>query len=166
MLREFYSRYIPEQIRYKEEMIQINPFYETEVSVRQVLYKGYKGYKGMNTDKIEDKEEDKEQKSLMIVDSLRNYSGQKNAESIWNANQEMVKYAIGLGKKVVSIMGDMGSFLFEKRIEELVNYELSLPRRFEINLKGICLYHQNDFDRLSEYQKQTIINLHEIAIRL
>jgi len=163
MLREFYSRYIPEQIRYKEEMIQINPFYETEVSVRQVLYKGYKG---MNTDKIEDKEEDKEQKSLMIVDSLRNYSGQKNAESIWNANQEMVKYANGLGKKGVSIIGDMGSFLFEKRMEELVNYELSLPRRFEINLKGICLYHQNDFDRLSEYQKQTIINLHEIAIRL
>jgi hypothetical protein len=53
-LREFYSRYIPEQIRYKEEIIQINPFYETEESVRQVLYKGYKG---MNIDKIQDEED-------------------------------------------------------------------------------------------------------------
>jgi F0F1-type ATP synthase gamma subunit len=159
LLREFYSRYIPEQIRYKEEIIQINPFYETEESVRQVLYKGYKG---MNMDKIQEGEE----KSLVIVDSLRKYSGQKNAESIWNANQETVKYANELGKKGVSIVGDMGSFLFEKRMEELVNYELQLPRRFEINLKGICLYHLKDFDRLTEYQKQTIINLHEIAIRL
>jgi hypothetical protein len=162
MLREFYSRYIHEQIRYKEEIIQINPFYETEESVRQVLYKGYRG---MNTDKIDD-DDDEEQKSLMIVDSLRKYSSQKNAESVWNANQEMVKYANGSGKKGVSIMGDMGSFLFENRMEELVNYELQLPSRFEINLKGICLYHQNDFDRLSEYQKQAIINHHETAIRI
>ena len=78
----------------------------------------------------------------------------------------MVKYANGLGKNGVSIIGDMGSFLFEKRIEELVNYELHLPRRFEINLRGICMYHHKDFDRVSEDQKQTIINQHEIAIRI
>lgn len=158
MLRKFYSRYIPVQIQYKEEIIQINPFYETEESVRQVLYKGFKG---IITDKIEE-----EEKSLMIVDSLRKYSGQSNIESVWDINQEMVKYVNGLGKKGVSIMEDMGSFLFKKRMEELINYELHLPRRFEINLKGICLYHQKDFDRLSEYQKQTIINQHEIAIRI
>ncbi|MDN5847823.1 MAG: manganese catalase family protein [Candidatus Nitrosocosmicus sp.] len=86
--------------KYKEEIIQINPVYETEESVRQVLYKGYKG---MNTDKVDNEDED-EEKSLMIFDSLRKYSGQKNAESIWNANQEMVKYANGLGKNGVYIM--------------------------------------------------------------
>ncbi len=63
MLRKFYSRYIPVQIKYKEEIIQMNSFYETEESVRQVLHKGFKG---INTDKIEE-----EGKSLMIVDSLR-----------------------------------------------------------------------------------------------
>ena len=160
VLRQFYSQYIPKQIKYKQEIIQIMPFYETEESVRQVLYDGYKG---LNTDKIE---EEDEEKSLLIIDSLRKYSGQKNVESILNDNEEMVKYANGLGKKGVSIIGDMGSFLFEKRIEELVNYELRLPRRFEINLKGICLYHHKDFDRVSEDQKQTIINQHEIAIRI
>jgi hypothetical protein len=142
------------------------PFYETEESVRQVLYEGFKG---MNTDKIKDGDEEEEQRkenSLLIVDSLRKYGSQKNAESIWNAIEELVKSARGLGKSGVSNMGDMGSFLFEKRIEELVNYELHLPRRFEINLKGICMYHHKDFDRVSEDQKQTIINQHEIAIRI
>ena len=162
VLRKFYSHYIPKQINDKEEIIQIMPFYETGESVRQVLYKGYKG---MNAAKIKGEEPGKEN-SLLIIDSLRKYSGQKKAESIWNDHEEMVKYANGLGKNRVSSMGDMGSFLFEKRIEDLVNYELRLPRRFEINLKGICLYHHKDFDRVSEDQKQTIINQHEIAIRI
>jgi hypothetical protein len=162
ILRKFYSHYILKQINDKKEIIQIMPFYEIEDSVRQVLYKGYKG---MNAAKIKGEEPGKEN-SLLIIDSLRKYGSQENIESIWNAIEELVKYAQGLGKSGVSNMGDMGSFLFEKRIEELVNYELHLPRRFEINLKGICMYHHKDFDRISEDQKQTIINQHEIAIRI
>ena len=91
ILRKFYSHYIPEQIKDKEEIIQIMPFYETEHSVRQTLSKGYRG---INMDKVEN-----EEKTLIIEDSFGKYSGQKNAGSIWNANQEMVKYANGLGKK-------------------------------------------------------------------
>ena len=165
MLRRFYSHYIPKQINDKEEIIQIMPFYETEESVRQVLYEGFKG---MNTDKTKDGDEEEQRKenSLLIVDSLRKYGGQENIESIWNAIEKLVKYAQRLGKSGVSNMGDMGSFLFEKRIEELVNYELHLPKRFEINLKGICMYHHKDFDKVSEDQKQTIINQHEIAMRI
>jgi hypothetical protein len=161
MLRKFYSRYIPQQIKYKKEIIQFHPFYETEESVRQVLYNGDKR---MNMDKIGIKDGDM---SLTIIDSLSKYNGQENdAESIWSANQEMVKYANGLGKEGVSIIGDMGSFLFKNRIEELLNYELCLPRRFEIDLKGICLYHHKDFDRLSDYQRKTVTNQHEKVIRI
>jgi hypothetical protein len=152
-LRQFYSHYIPKQIKYKKEIIQIMPFYETEESVRQVLYEGYNE---INMAKIKeengdgDKEEKQlKEKSLLIIDSLKKYGGQKNTKSIWNAIEELVKYAQELGQNGVSNMGDMGSFLFEKRIKELVNYELSLPRRFDINLKGICLYHHKDFDRVS-----------------
>ena len=173
MLRQFYSHYIPKQIIYKKEIIQINPFYETEESVRQVLYEGCRG---MNTDKPKDGEdgsgdregggEQRKGNSLLIIDSLKKYGGQENAQSIRKDNEEMVEYANGLGRKGVSIMGDMGSFLYKKRMKELVNYEQHLPRRFEINLKGICLYHHKDFDRVSEDQKQIIINQHEIAIRI
>ena len=126
VLRQFYSHYIPKQIIYKKEIIQINPFYETEESVRQVLYEGNKG---INTDITKDvdgdEEEQGEEKSLLIIDSLRKYGGQKNAESISNDNEEMVRYANGLGKKGVSIIGDTGSFLHKKQMKEIVNYEHS-----------------------------------------
>ncbi len=111
-LREFYSHYIPEQIINKEQVVQIMPFYETEHSVRQTLSKGYRG---INLDKVED-----EEKALIIIDSLGKYMGQSNVESVWKANQEMVKYAEDLGKKGVFILGDMGAFLFEKRMQELM----------------------------------------------
>ena len=86
ILREFYSHYIPEQIEEKEHVVQIMPFYETEDSVRQTLSKGYRG---INIEKVED-----EEKSLIIKDSLGKYIIRKNAETTWDANQEMVKYAI------------------------------------------------------------------------
>ena len=56
MLRKFYSHYIPKQINDKEEIIQIMPFYETDESVRQVLYKGCNE---MDTAKIKEGEEER-----------------------------------------------------------------------------------------------------------
>jgi hypothetical protein len=139
-LRKFYSSYISTQILDKEEVVQIMPFYETEDSVSYVLSKGNKGINGVDIDKAEF-----EEKTLLIVDSLKKYVGQaSNKESIWKAIQEMVKYSNDLGKKGISILGDMSAFLFEMRIQDLIDYELSLPRWFDLNLKGVCLYHQKD----------------------
>jgi hypothetical protein len=78
----------------------------------------------------------------------------------------MVKYSNELGKKGVSILGDMSAFLFEKRIQDLIDYELHLPRWFDMNLKGVCLYHQKDFDRLPEDRRLIIIDHHETAITI
>jgi hypothetical protein len=125
ILREFYSSYIPKQILDKEEVVEIMPFYETENKVREVLSKAHKKIK---IDKFEN-----EAKTLIIADYRGKYIGQTNVESIWNANKS--------GKNGVSILGDLGSFISEKRIRELVDYELSLPTRFEMNLKGVCMYH-------------------------
>ncbi len=162
ILRKFYSSYISTQILDKEEVIQIMPFYETEDSVRHVLSKGYKGINNIDIDKVEN-----EEKTLIIADSLRKYIGQtSNKESIWNANQEMVRYSNELGKRGVSILGDMSAFLFEKRIQDLIDYELHLPRWFDMNLKGVCLYHQKDFDRLPEDRRRIIIDHHETAITI
>jgi hypothetical protein len=158
ILREFYSHYIPEQIKDKEEIIQIMPFYETENSVREALSKRNKK---IEIDKIE-----KEEKTLFIADSLGKYIGQTNVESIWQANKDLVTYAKELRKNGVSILGDMGSFIFEKRIQDLVDYELNLPTRFEMNLKGVCMYHQTDFDSLPEDMRQTIIDHHETSIKI
>lgn len=158
ILREFYSHYIPEQILDKEEVVEIFPFYETENTVREILSRVNKK---MKIDKFEN-----EEKTLIIADSLGKYSGQIKGESIWEANKEMVTYANELGKNGVSILGDMGSFIFEKRIRDLFDYELSPHTHFEMNLKRVCMYHQKDFDRLPEDMRQTIIDHHKTSIRI
>jgi hypothetical protein len=35
-----------------------------------------------------------------------------------------------------------------------------------MNIKGVCMYHQKDFDSLPEDMRQTIIDHHQTAIRI
>src|SRR6187200_696157 len=72
-LREFYSNYVEKQIM-NNEMIQIMPFYETENSVRETLSRNWTA----DLDLLKTDE-----KSLIIVDSLRGYLDYDNIESIW-----------------------------------------------------------------------------------
>ncbi len=117
--------------------------------------------KKIEIDKIE-----KEEKTLLIAGSLGKYIGQTNIESVWQTSRDLVTYANELRKNGVSILGDMGSFIFENRLRDLVDYELNLSTRFEMNLKGVCMYHQKDFDSLPEDMRQTIIDHHETAIKI
>ena len=52
--------------------------------------------------------------------------------------------------------------------KDLVDYELSLPTKYDdtVSMKGFCLYHQNDFDRFSDEQKQKLIEHHGKAIKI
>ncbi len=155
-LREFYSNYIQKQIN-DNEMILIMPFYETENSVREILSNN----RGVNLHMVR-----QEDKSLIIVDSLRGYHIHGSVESIWKNIEERVKYSEELGKKGISILGDAGSFLFEHKIQNLLAYESYLPLKFDINLKGICMYHQKDFNKISKDHQQKILNCHAMAITI
>ena len=84
-------------------MIQIMPFYETENSVREILSSA----RTVNLDLVK-----QEEKSLIIVDSLRGYLDHDNVESIWKNIEERVNYAQELGKKGISILGDAGCICF------------------------------------------------------
>ena len=101
------------------------------------------------------------EKSLILVDSLNHYIDNNGSalvtKSLLNGIQHFVKYTNDLEKNGVSILGDMGAFLFKNQIQSLVDYELNLPPRFDMNLKGVCIYHQKDFDRLSEDSQKKII---------
>ena len=153
-LREFYSNYVQKQIN-DNEMIQIMPFYETENSVREILSKNW------TTDLYIVQEEEK---SLIIVDSLRGYLDHDNVKSIWKNMEERVNYAKELGKKGISILGDAGSFLFKHKMQCLLDYESYLPLKFDINLKGICMYHQKDFNKISKDFQQKIVDSHAMTI--
>ena len=206
-LREFYSYYIQKQIEEKKELVFVNPFYETTDSVRHNLSNGYKT---IDVDKYE-----RQEKKLVIMDSLDKYLGQKDKDkgedkdkgkvSIsggedvvvtaavavvgdvsnrivgstvkdesqwWSYNEQMIKHAAKMGNRGLSILGDMGAFYYMAKTKELLEYESSLPKQFDanlnlnLNLKGLCLYHQTDFDKLSKEQKQELVKHHGMAVLL
>lgn len=146
-LREFYSNYIQRQIN-QNGMIQIMPFYETENSVREVLSKNDK----TSIDILKQVED-----SLIIVDALSGYLDHGNIESIWKNIKEMIQNAEEVGKKEISILGDEGAFFYKQQIQSLLDYESFLPLNFDINMRGICMYHQKDFDKMSKDFQEKII---------
>ena len=60
----------------------------------------------------------------------------------------------------------MGSFFYYKKIDDLIGWEMELPRKFDMILKGLCLYHERDFARLSEAQKQKLLKHHNKILQL
>ena len=157
-LREFYSYYVKKRIEERNEVIQLAPFYETEDSVRKSLSEGHFS--------IDVEKWEKDKKSLIIVDSLKKYFGSDSLESDYDSNKKLVDYAKTIGKSGVSFIGDTGAFPYKHRVEELVNYELSLPSKYDMDLKRLCLFHKKDFNRLSEEQKESLLNHHPVVIKI
>jgi predicted secreted protein len=114
-LRDLYSNYIGKQIEDNNEIVLINPFYETTDSVRQVL-------SGINVSKYE------KEKSLIIMDSLEEYFGQQKDMLF---KKSLVNYVKQIGKKGLSILGDVGAYAHKSMHDDLVDYELSLPTKYD-----------------------------------
>ncbi len=96
----------------------------------------------------------------------------KDESQWWSYNEQMIKHAAKMGNRGLSILGDVGAFFYLDKTKELLEYESSLPKQFEanlnlnLNLKGLCLYHQTDFDKLSKEQKQELVKHHGMAVLL
>ena len=60
---------------------------------------------------------------------------------------------------MLSIINDTGAYPYKRKENELVEYELSLPTKFNLPLKRFCVFHQKDWNRLSEEQKQKLLNI-------
>ena len=159
-LRELYSNYIHKQIEENNGIVLINPFYETTDSVRQVLSRKY------NND-INEVSKHEQEKSLIIADALERYFDEQNMDDK-SFKMSLVDHATKIGKSDLSILGDMGAYHHKSKHEELVDYELSLPTKYEdgIALKGFCLYHEKDFNNFSEEQKQKLVEHHGKALRI
>jgi MEDS: MEthanogen/methylotroph, DcmR Sensory domain len=153
-LRELYFNYVHKQIGENNEIVLINPFYETTDSVRQVLSQGNPG---LGVSKHEREE------SLIIIDSLEEYFG-KQPDMTFKRN--LANHAKEIGKNGLSILGDIGAYPHKSKYKELVDYELSLSTKYDVPMKGFCLYHQKDFDNLSDEQKQKLVEHHGKAIKI
>ena len=109
--------------------------------------------------------EDKEN-ILLIVDSLRKYFVKGVFLPDDRSEERLVNLAKELGKKGATFIGDMGVFNYQHKIQVLIDYEISLPTHFDIDIKRVCLYHGKDFERFSDNIKERLINHHEIAFKL
>jgi hypothetical protein len=59
----------------------------------------------------------------------------------------------------------MGSFFLSERIDELIGYEQSLPKKMDLKFKAICSYHRDNFVRLAEEQQRALLLGHNTVIR-
>src|SRR5919198_2162322 len=150
-LRKLYSSYISKQLEENNEIVLINPFYETTDSVRQVL-------SGIDVSKYE------KERVLTIIDSLAEYFGPQEDMPF---KKSLANQAKEIGRNGLSILGDLGAYTHKSKQDDLVDYELSLPTKYnDVAMKGFCLYHQKDFDKFSDEQKQKLTEHHGKAIKI
>ena len=157
-LRRIYSEYIKAQLEDKNEIVLILPYYETTEMVRSIL-------SGENDNSIGgsiiDARKYEKEGSLVIIDSAKAYFGSDTG--LMSFIGKLSKQAQSSGKSGVSVIADLASFYFHSGIDKLIEYEMSLPTKYndEMKLKGFCFYHQEDFDkRLSKEQKQKLLEHH------
>jgi hypothetical protein len=156
-LRRIYSYYAKMQLEDNNEIVLILPYYETTEMVRNVLSGEDKNNQGSTIDVRKYEKEG----SLMIIDSVKAYF--RSDTDLMSFIGSLSKQAQNSGKSGVSVIADLASFYFHNGIDKLIEYEMSLPAKYDDNmkLKGYCLYHQEDFDRrLTKQQKQKLLEHH------
>lgn len=78
--------------------------------------------------------------------------------------QSQVKRAENTGKNGVSVITDVGSFHLFEIVDKLIEYELSLPSKYDIKLKRFCVYNKNNFDQLTEQHKHQLFSHHSKSV--
>ncbi len=148
-LRKIYSEYTKRQIEEKKDIVLILPHYETTTMVRYVLSQ----MANIDVRKYE------KQDSLLIIDSSRAYFG--SSIDIVSFVKSLVNYADQIGKNGVTVLTDMGPFFHYNKLDDLIEYETSLPPRSDIKAKGLCLYNEDDFNwRLTRIQRKKLLEHH------
>ena len=157
-LRQIYSGYIKAQLEDNNEIVLILPYYETTEVVRRIL--SGENNNGIGGSIIDVRKHEKEG-SLMIIDSVKAYFGSET--DLMSFIGKLSRQAQNSGKSGVSVIADLAPFYFDNGIDKLIDYEMSLPTKYDdqMKLKGFCFYHQEDFDkRLSKDQKQKLLEHH------
>jgi hypothetical protein len=163
-LRQIYAGYIKTQLEDNNELVLILPYYETTETVRNVLSEENNSSNGGS---IIDVRKYEKEGSLMIIDSAEAYFSSDT--DLMSFVEKLAKQAQFSGKNGISVIADLASFYYFNRIDKLMEYEMSLPTKFDDNmkLKGFCFYHQEDFDRrLSKEEKQKLLEHHDKALRV
>ena len=156
-LRQLYTGYIKTQLEYNNELVLILPYYETTETVRSILSENHSSNEGS----IVDVRKYEKEGSLIIMDSAEAYFTSDN--NLMSFVEKLAKQAQTSGRNGISVIADLAPFYYFNQIDKLIEYEMSLPTKYDdkMKLKGFCFYHQEDFDRrLTEQQKQMLLEHH------
>ena len=96
--------------------------------------------------------------NLIISDAVKAY--QIDVLGAFKFAQSLVMRAAKDGKTGVFNISDLGSFFVADRIPTLLGYERSIPKKMDLEFKGICAYHEGDFANLSKEQQEIILSSH------
>ncbi len=148
-LRDLYSHHCKKRLEQDNEIVLLLPHYETVANVRFALKE-----LDINVEHYE------KEGLLIIMDAI---------DAIFNpTTREFIAYLAGLesrarskGRKGVCVIADMGPFYHMRKIDQLVEYETSIPPT-QPNVKSslLCVYHAKDFDRLDQDKKDSICKSH------
>lgn len=158
-LGEIYSQYSRALVP-KNEIILIGTQYDTIENVKNTLRlsDGDNGF---------DVERHLKQGTLFIVDAQRGYQEDSDSLGMWKLAMSLLSRAKKEGRRGVTSFSDVGSFFSFDKIEDMIEYELSLPQENEEDMMiTVCCYHSKDFEKLTETQKQTLFDHHVKSVLL
>jgi hypothetical protein len=149
-LNEVISKHYKEALENRNELALFVPYYQSIAEVRKVLERD-----GLDVAKYE------QEGSLVLYDSVKGYHTSEGVYSIMALINMLFERVKRLGKSGMFGMANMGSFFLLQRIEQLLSYELSLPSIWDkMKLRSFCIYHEGDFSRMTEEERQALIDHH------
>jgi hypothetical protein len=148
VLRELYTKYVKRQLEDENKIVLMLPHYETTDSLKRIL---------LAADDMDMMK--KHEDSLIVMDSIKGHFGADD-------HMAYVNKLVDSAENGVLVIADAAPFFHLNKKEKLVEHELSMPSRFDVNLKRFCVFHKQDFNTLSEEQRQKLINHHGQVIVL
>jgi hypothetical protein len=147
VLRELYIKYVKAQLERENKTVLILPHYETTDSLKKILL-------GDSFPAADDKDMRKKyEDSVIVLDSIKGH---------FDAGDHMayVNELVNSAESGVLVIADAGAFFHLNKRDKLIEHELSMPSRFNVNQKRFCVFHKQDFNTLAEEQRQTLLDHH------
>ena len=149
---EFYVECCKDSLLERSEIFILVTYYQQVSAVRKKLH-----LSGIDAARYEN------EGTLVILDSETAY--QTNLEestkyNIFILTTMLTKQVRARDKKGITVLSDLGTFILNNRIADLLSHELSMPTRFESNIRPLCFYHNDDFNVLREEEKRRICSHH------
>jgi hypothetical protein len=150
--QEFYVECCKDSLLERSEIFILVTYYQQVSAVRKKLL-----LSGIDAARYEN------EGRLVILDSETAYQRNLQESAKYNIivlTTMLTKQVRARDKKGITLLSDLGTFILNNRIADLLSHELSMPSRFDSNIRPLCFYHNDDFNVLREEEKRRICSHH------